>query len=664
MTAPKNVRTLRCPFKAMKMNIFARLKRAAAIVFAALVCLSFTVFGGGRYALKPISASADGGNLIEINRYQLEMNVRADRKIEVKEQIQVKFLASGLSMFYRSLPVDGARYSDITAACPGNPDFEYYVEDNPDTSLYFDINCVGGVSRGAEWVYHLSYTMIQGVDTNPNGMILDVVGFGWTVPLNNVSVDVYFPDGVQNFTVYSDIFGSDTENVVKQSLSADKKTLYMEADVLDYAYSEKYNEYVAGGITLEFELPEGALNSYGMTRLFTDCIWTIALGVVGCLALALLLRTFTRSVREVATVVNLKVPEGMDPLKMGKWLDGTADNEDITAMLYYFANNGYLKIDFSNEDDPCLISCVGALPNNAPVYQKTLFHGLFSGAGQSIYVSQAAGKFYDAMQNAKIQAPKHPAMYEKKSVWGYVGSCIIGAILGFLTCYLMGKRMGGGYTYVLGILFALPIFAIGVMGYVNENYRYKWRSAQRMGMLVGQVAIAAAWTVIFTIFFAEYFMTGWEKVLLSLGVFGCAFIAQGTLSRSEGYVNSLSDILGFKEFIVATEEDKIKYMLETEPELYYNVLPYAQVLGVTDEWESKFQKLTIEPPTWYVGSTYQSYSYYRLHRTMNSAMSREIAAEMARRSNSGGGHVGSSGGGGSFGGFGGGGFGGGGGGAR
>ena len=126
----------------------------------------------------------------------------------------------------------------------------------------------------------------------------------------------------------------------------------------------------------------------------------------------------------------------------------------------------------------------------------------------------------------------------------------------------------------------------------------------------------------------------------------------------------LENILGFKDFIVVTEEDKIKVMLEEKPELYYDVLPYAQVLGVTDEWENKFKNLTIEPPRWYEGNNLTYFDCYMIHRCMHRAMTREIAAEMNRRSNKGGGSIGRSGGGGSFGGFGGGGFGGGGGGAR
>lgn len=619
--------------------------------------------------MNAVSASADSGDLIKIEALNVDMTVRKDRKIEVKERITVTFQARGLTMFYRSLPTDGARYSNVQATCEGNDEFRYYVEDNPDVDGFIDVNCVGNADYGKTWTYDVSYIMEQGVDTNADGMTIDVVGFGWTVPLHNVTATVRLPEKPTAYNAYTDVFGSGTSNQVDCALSADGKTVTMTADVLNRAYSYEYDEYVTGGITLEFTLPEGVLTDYGLTRMFTDDVWKILLGVVGTLALAFALLTLTRVKREIITVVNIKAPDEMDPMKMGKWLDGTVNDEDVTSMIFYFANKGYLRIDMTDESDPELISCVSALPSSAPMYEKTLFNGLFAkgracGSYKAVRVSEGAGKFYDAMQKAKLQVPSPPTMYEKKSVLGYIGGCALAIILGLVVCFAMGARVGGDYIYPLGISFAVPVVAIALVGYITENYRYKWKRGERRGMLALQAAIAVIFTLVFMIFFARFIMTEWEKLALCLGVFGCCFITRNTLSRTEAYANILGDILGFKDFIVVTEEDKIKFMLEENPELYYKVLPYAQVLGVTDEWESKFQKLTIEPPTWYYGGNMTVFDHYIIHRSFNRALSREIAAEVARRNNSGGGSVGRSGGGGSFGGFGGGGFGGGGGGAR
>ena len=95
-------------------------------------------------------------------------------------------------------------------------------------------------------------------------------------------------------------------------------------------------------------------------------------------------------------------------------------------------------------------------------------------------------------------------------------------------------------------------------------------------------------------------------------------------------------------------------MLEENPQLYYKVLPYAQVLGVTNEWEEKFAKILIPAPTWCTSPHMDVFDYIILNRCMRRAM----ATAMRPPQNSTGGRSGSGGGfSGGGGGFGGGGFG-------
>lgn len=645
----------------IKTNAKGALK--ACLLAILLFLLSF-LFIGGISAPNTRIASAASGDLIEVQRYEVDMTVRKDRKIEVKEKIKVEFLRSGLTMFYRSLSTNGARYSDITALCEGNDKFSYNVADNPDESGFIDINCVGNADKGKVWTYELSYIMEQATRTNAEGMIIDVVGFGWTVDLHNVSATVHLPEKPTSCEVYSDIFGAQTQNNVLTSVSEDGKTITMSAPVLKLSQSGAYDEWVAGGLTLEFTLPDGAIKGYTASRMLTEDIWKIALGGVVVVALAIVLRIFTKKKGEMITVVNITAPDKMDPMQMGKWLDGAVNNEDITSMVYYFANEGYLKIDLTDEDDPVLIKQREELPEDAPVHQKTLFNGLFK-SGDRVQVSDIAGEFFESSQIAVKQVPAPPAMYENKSIVGYVGGAILGGLFALLVPLLMSKRLGGGYSTVLGIVLCIPLALNAVIGYFVENYRYKWKKGKRLGILSLELLVAFLSTVVFAFAFVNHVMTGFEKVVLCVFALTCGLITQGALSRTDKYEEALGDILGFKDFIIVTEEDKIKFMLEENPELYYKVLPYAQVLGVTDEWEGKFKNILMQPPTWCTADELSTLDYliinHAIRRSMLNAM---IRSAQAAASKAGGGFVGRSGGGGHFGGFGGGGFGGGGGGAR
>ena len=62
-------------------------------------------------------------------------------------------------------------------------------------------------------------------------------------------------------------------------------------------------------------------------------------------------------------------------------------------------------------------------------------------------------------------------------------------------------------------------------------------------------------------------------------------------------------ILGLRNFIETAEADRINALVEQDPSYYYNILPYAYVLGVTDKWAKNFEKINIQPPSWYYGNT-------------------------------------------------------------
>ena len=661
-------------------NIYVNKKRLvikAALFLLTLFSLFIFPFVGGRVEANTVQASAYG-DVMEVQSYHVDITVNTNRKVEIKEKIRVKFLASGLTMFYRSLPIEKARYTNVTASCTGNEEFFYTVEDNPDTSDFIDINCVGGAEKGNVWTYDISYTVEHGGNEVENGMLIDVIGYGWSVPLNDVSVDVHFPVAVEESTLalYSGGYGAEgNEANVAMSISADKKTLSLASERLEIVYNDYYGERMAAGITLGFTLSENVLQDYTHTRIFTDGMGKILIGAALVLGLALLVALFTPSKKEIITTVNIKAPDEMDPMKMGKLIDGTVDNEDITSMIYYFAHKGYLTIDLIDEDDPRLIQKVTELPKTESTHARTLFNGLFARADREVIegktpfdedtvvvftrVSRLKHKFYESADKAIKQTPKLK-MYEPKSALWYVLGGVMGLLYGFILPLVLSFRVGGGYAYFGGIVFFVPIAVVLILGLLKENYRYKWKKSALFGMTLGQIGIAALFALIFIAFFATYVLTGYEKAVVCVGALLPTFFTINKLSRTEKYRKTLGQILGFKDFIVVTEEEKIEFMLKENPELYYKVLPYAQVLGVTDEWEEKFANITLAPPDWCIGSNMTYFDYMIINRCMTRAM---ITA-LARPQSSGGSFVGRSGGGGHFGGFGGGGFGGGGGGAR
>lgn len=651
----------------MKKNMIkTRCVIALKSVCVLLVCLLVFAFpfytktqnGVGRYAITASAYTDDPS--IAIHKYDLDLTVGTDRKVAVKERITVEFLKRGLTMFYRSLPKEGARYYDIKASCDNNDAFSYVVEDNPDYDEFIDINCIGNAQKGQTWVYDITYIMEPNMGNTGDTMIMDVVGFGWPVVLNDVSVTVHLPASItaDDYKVKVGYNSKEDSDEVQKTLSEDGATLTMYAEKLVLEYIDDYEEKMAKGVTLLVDFPENILTPYAKTDIFTGrmgVIVTVGIVVLAASCVALIL---TKKKREIITTVNVTAPDKMDPMKMGKWIDGSIDNEDVTSMIYYFAHKGYLIINLEDENDPVLIRKVRQLPDNAPIYEKTLFNGLFKSNEDSVPTSKLAHKFYETAAIAKQQLPS-PKMFEKKSFFGFISGGLIGVLFMLLLPLVYSMtQIGAGYGYGTGLIIAGPIGAILFVAYFKECNRYKWKPSGLLGATLIQLLVAVLTTVLCVCFFGLHVFSRYETAALCLFAFGAVFLTIPALSRKERYADELGQILGFKEFILYTEEDKLKFMLEENPELYYKVLPYAQVLGVTKEWEEKFEKIMIEPPSWCVGSRMDIFDYMLLRHCMTRAMVTAMTPPANQST------VGRSGGGGHFGGFGGGGFGGGGGGAR
>ncbi len=629
------------------------------LLFACLVSLFFGLFPmqkGGRYALK---AEAYGGDVMRIDEYVVVADVHENRSIQIQEKVVMTALQAG-SKFTRYLPLEGDKYSQIEASCVDVEGFSYSV-DVDDESEYLCVECKlpQKIGRGETRVFEFAYVMEIGTNDVENGMRLDIIGYGWSVPLHQVRAEITFPVSIaaSDYVLYSGGYGAQGNAAgVKSTLSPDGKTLSLSADVLSLQYNDVYGESMAEGVTVEFTLPDKALAPYTKTRLFTKNLWKIGVGALVGIALVLAVRFFTRKKREIVPIVSVSAPDNADPLLIGKLLDGVVDKEDITSMLYYFADKGYLLICLEDEENPTLVRRVVQLPEDAPVYQRTLFEGLFK-KGESVRVSELKNSFYKYVEKATKQVPP-VNMYEKKSVFGYLASGILSVLFTLLSYFLLSGNVGGGYRSFIGFVYFFPVLALLIVGYIRENYRYKWKRGMYAFTWGIELVVAGLFTLAATFLFGEHFSTEYERLILSVCAFLMVFLAHGVVSRTDKYARQLGEILGFKEFITVTEEDKIKAMLEENPELYYHILPYAQVLGVTNEWEEKFKNIVVSPPNWYVGSRMTVFDYLLLNRCM--ALSMRIA--MTRPQSQGGSFVGRSGGGGGFGGFGGGGHGGGGGG--
>ena len=585
-----------------------KLTRKTKRLFAALLFAAFAlVLWAG--ITPPVSVSAAPSDTgYEIIRYDVKMDVAANRVVTVEENLTVVFSVRS-SGIIRDFPLEwGDRYTGLSALRDGAPFKTSARSDEDSRFLSFYLGSEGDyMPTRVPIVYTIFYTMTVAADKEEGYLSLDVVGYGTGVSMSGFTAEITVPDGLKEkgYIVYSGRAGTE-KNERNVEVTRTGNTLYLASDFLG-----------TGGVTLDLSFESGVLTTS------VDPLLFISLGVGAALILlALLLKFIVCRQPLLVKPVGLEAPKGMDPLLMGAVVDNKVDGEDLGALVFWLAAKGYLKIDLSqNDEDPTLIRVYQKLPPETPTYITTFFEGLFR-RGDAVRVSSLKNNFFMTADAVKQDVNKTKGkLYKKRGPAMFVLLLILSAlVLGGLPLFYGMAHVALSYHYGMYIPLCVGAFFVSAMAGVNAAQRsYKWKKSKIVGTvvlgLIGGVIVSLFALV--THYAASIPVTG---MILGLCSAVTGAVAGSCDVRTEQYNEQLGLILGFKDFILYTEKDRIKVMLEEDPELYYNVLPYAQVLGVSDVWADKFKGLDAPAPTYvnHRGSVaVELIVWNRMFRTLN-----------------------------------------------
>ena len=370
------------------------------------------------------------------------------------------------------------------------------------------------------------------------------------------------------------------------------------------------------GVTARIVLPEGYWKGAK-----SDAPWVYGvMALIGAATFAVLtlFARYGRDPRPVRTV-EFYPPDDISSAEAGYLYDKKLQRKDMISLVMWFASKGWLKIRAVENDDektkrkqPYKITLhkLQDIPNSAPAYQKTFFDGIFKG-GDKVHVDKMPGSFGRAYGEAESE----------------------------LQDYFTGDK-----------------------DFIDAESE----DAKRVGCLIGIIVF------IVTVLSAGLFKItedlsaslGGEFLLCGIVIFLCV---KFMLRPSDYRVSMMGRLKGFRSFIKKAELDRIRLLVNDDPDYFYRILPYAYVFGLTDKWAKNFEEIAPEVPGWIDGPA----DYFSSPSSFCSDFSRSVGDGISHSmpkpsysSFSGGGGGGSSGGGGgsSGGGFSGGGGGGGGGG--
>ncbi|MCH5148218.1 MAG: DUF2207 domain-containing protein [Clostridiales bacterium] len=615
--------------------------------FALLLLLAVCIFNVSpqNYALASTS-DEKGAYDFYFKNYDVTYDVKKNREIDVTEVLTVDYTGYANTGFIQYIPVNGGEQVKNVKVTENSKSVPFTVYSESVYGVTFLCLDIGSSSLKADQThtYTIKYKYcLTRAQEGKNILYLNAIGVDRPAycHIEKATVKFILPNGyLRGKCTYGSLLSEKELPLITKS----------ETEIEVTPTALKYNE----GITVRLEFEDGVLSTYSE---FTPYWFAVAGGAI--LVILLFLKLVVFKDRKIIPVVNFEAPNGTDPLMIGKLVDNKVNSEDITSMIYYWADKKYIKINFDDKDDPVLIRVMKSLPDSCPDYEKIMYRGIFAG-GEAVKISSLEGKFYATAQKVtSIVNSQTKGLFTSTSISLSLIFALLGGLLLGLAPFILGSQIASNYLLIIPFISLLP--ALVVYG-LSESVKYSSLkiSKKKTVLYCGGIALlCAALCGIYIVAVPSYVIDYLPKAVISIVSALIVCLSVSLITKSEKYTKELGDIIGFKNFITLAEKDQLEKMIEDDPQYYYHILPYAQVLGVSDIWEQKFEGITVEPPSWATGSGDLLGSMIEFHiinsilrASMLKMAAKMITAPSSRggsgRGGFGGGHVGGGHGGGGF----------------
>ena len=557
-----------------------------------------------------------------INNYDIIIKVKENNVLDITENINVNFNESRHGI-YRTIPLfntitrlDGTTSKNkvqITNIKVNEP----YTKSIQNGKLNLQIGDPDRTITGPK-TYSIHYDYNLGKDTSKDydELYFNLIGNEWDTNINKVNFTINLPKEFDsdNLGFSTGKFGSTSSNDVYYQVNGNTIS----------GYTLKTLE-PGEGLTIRLELEEGYFKN---AKLQVD--WKESLIYIFPILFPILCYNLWKKYGKddkVVKTIEFNPPEGMNSLDVGFYYKGIATDKDVISLLLYFANKGYLKI--SKTQVPKLFGTRESFTitklkeyDGNDWCEKTFLEGLFRKRrkDQSPYLigiqtipsnkvteEDLKDNFYITIRhilNDKKSKENQDKIFDSKSV-RKKGSIMAAIVITFLMIII--PPFLTTYDFI-GTFFPLFIAALAISIYTYYTAKALEEKTKKLpSILLMTLVIIIVLCISFFAF--PNVLLAFDSITLTGYLIGLICIIIMTIfyriipKRTPYGIEILGKIKGFKEFIETAEEDKLETLVQDNPTYYYDILPYAYVLGVSNTWMKKFESMSYQPPNWYEGST-------------------------------------------------------------
>ena len=555
-------------------------------------------------------------NDYDITKYDVEIIVDEYNKYSIKENIDTYFNVSKhgivrmIPLYNNIIRQDGIRERNrvLISNVHVNEEFASSRENN---NYVLKIGSADKTINGKH-SYSISYDYDIGLDKNNkyDELYFNIIGTNWDTDISNVTFKITMPkefDASKLGFSYGEYGESNTDNI----------SYDVDGNVITGSFD---GTLLAGeGLNVRMELPEGYFIRKSVGSSLLEC-WYYIIPILGVLISYLIWKKYGKD-DQVVDVVSFYPPENMNSLDVAFAKKGSVNSNDAVSLLVYLASKGYIKIvEDKKSKSRFTIQKVKEYDGNNKE-EELFFRGLFKKVWDSISSDELNESFYltiNSILTKKNSTANRKELFNSKSSNKRYILFLFMLITSSLSTIIpaLGYKLSD-IIFSIIICNLIGIVALIIVGIIYDNNCTKKGLNSALGFaffFVLALAVANFTIIGFEyIYYDTVYLIGF--ILCMVCTYLIYFFYLIVTKRTEYGNKVLGEVNGFKKFLETAEKDKLEGLVHGDPSYFYNILPYAYVLGVSDAWIKQFEGIAIAPPDWYESA--DTFDYYRFNRSLN-----------------------------------------------
>ena len=506
-----------------------------------------------------------------IENYDVVLKVNREQKVWVDEDIDA-FFTNASHGIIRDIPTIKSHINNINVS-------EQYSVLRTLGNLSLKIGNPDTLIRGP---HHYKIGFEHLLNGRDDKFYYNVIGTDWDVPINHarftvvlpkkinpddvgISIGAYGKAGFTNRAVYQ---------IVENSLSG-----YITQPLQPHE-----------GITIHVKFPSGYFVKH--TNKWKNITW---LGLFIFTFLSLLIWYIFGRDEHVTPVVSFYPPPGITSADAEQIYTEKVSKKGLASLIVYLANLGCIKIS-GDKSDFMLKKIADYEGDNEflSAVMGILFRGKYDKAvcGYHLKTSEDFYRGWTALET-NINRKKYKKRFFEKSSMNF----LLWILMGGLLCGNVALSVFTLFDYDFSFGFLAPFFSFEMIFLAVVCFFSKGKNLQAIVLFVlifgvQTVSLISQMKDIINLDNMPQLIVGGVCSLLS-------FICFKEMLKPNWYGRQiLGQLLGLKKFIEVAEKSRLEMMVEENPEYFYQILPFAYVLGVSDKWIKQFENIAIKQPEW------------------------------------------------------------------